>query len=972
MKVFSNLPNLLLDNLLKVVLSLLVAGLVGFVVRRWLRFRQLRRHYEAALKKAAEGKKEWAYAAIQILREGFFDKFVKPKGISPEKEFTEFLRLLRERLPQVEGLEKFLEDAYDVLATDLEGDEKWKDRSNKIAEFLQRRREEPKEALREEQPIVPVTSHFTLIPNHKNFLDRQSELEQLRAWLKDEKATVGVLVGIGGQGKTYLAAKFAEECQQNGWQVRWAKQPLTTDEFLLSIAYEMKQRNDHRASVVNDPKQQPEVRWNKALRFLDEQPERWLIVLDDFQKTTDPTWKELLQFFDEQCKRTKVLVTTRKELEALRAHQIFDVPELPKEVAQDYLRAVGLSMDEATAVRIWEKCEGNPKAMKLFAQAARRRSIERVLALPLPAWYEDATRWMDELLADLSKPAKEVAKRLSIFDEPVEEPLLFAIGATEKGLWELQDFRLAEKTEDERWQEHDLLREYWQTRLSDQERRDWYRKAGEWLRQQAENLRAAQSERNPEAWSLELQMTWVSYLRRAFWHFVAAREAQPRQWWKRLWQRLFANARETQLTLQTASPITSFLHRWGEWDELLRLCQKSLQLAKESGDEKAVADWTHRLAIRFHYRGDYEEAERLYRESLEICERLGNLAGKAATLQALGRLVQNRGDYEEAGRLYQQCLEIWDQLFQEKSKIWERFNLAERAATLRELVRSVQERCDYEEVGLLFQESVKMAERLGNFEGKAVTLHALGVLAQKQGNYKKAEQLYRESLEICERLTDLAGKAATLHMLGWLAHDRGDYGEAERLYRESLKIFERLGDLVGKAATLHQLGILAHDLHAYEKAKQLYQKSLEIWEQLRSLRGKAYILHQLGMLAYNQSNYEEAERLYQKSLGIKEQLKDLKGKAVTLHALGVLAQKQGNYKKAEQLYQESLGIWELLEDLEGKAVTLYQLGKLRWAQGRKAEAEELLRQALDILERIGHRRAEEVRKDLERLQSESA
>jgi ATP/maltotriose-dependent transcriptional regulator MalT len=196
--------------------------------------------------------------------------------------------------------------------------------------------------------------------------------------------------------------------------------------------------------------------------------------LNDFQKATDPKWDELLQFFDEQCKRTKVLVTTRKEDEVLRdltGRQIFDVPKLPKEVAQDYLRAVGLSVDEATAVRIWEKCEGNPKAMKLFAQAARRRSIERVLALPLPAWHEGAAQWMDELLADLSEPAKEVAKRLSIFDEPVEEDLLLAIGATEEGLWELQDFRLAEKTEDERWQEHDLLREYWQTRLSDQERK---------------------------------------------------------------------------------------------------------------------------------------------------------------------------------------------------------------------------------------------------------------------------------------------------------------------------------------------------------------------------------------------------------------------------------------------------------------------------------------------------------------------
>jgi tetratricopeptide (TPR) repeat protein len=676
------------------VLSL-VEKLWGFVRRRF-RFSLLQRHYEEAFKKAAEGKKELADAAIQILREGFFDKFVKPKGISPEKEFDEFLRLLRNRLPQVqvEGLEKFLEDAYDVLATDLEGDEMWSDRSKEIAEFVQRRREEPKEALREEQPIVPAITHFIRIPNHDNFLDRQSELEQLRAWLEEKAPKIGVLVGIGGQGKTYLAAKFAEECQQNGWQVRWAEfkreeQSFTTEQFLLSIAYEMQQRNDPYAPIVGDPKQPTQVRWDNAVRFLESQPERWLIVLNDFQKATDPKWDELLQFFDRFCRRTKVLVTTRKEPEALRgtkiptgAHKIFDVPELPKEVAQDYLRAEGLSVDEATSVRIWEKCEGNPMAMKLFVQAARRRSIERVLALPLPAWPEGAAQWMDELLADLSEPAKEVAKRLSLFDEPVEEDLLLAIGATEEGLWELQDFRLADRTVDDRWQEHDLLREYWQTKLSDQERRDWHRKAGEWLRQQAENLRAAQSERDPEVWSLELQQTWVSYLRRAFWHF--------------------ANAGEALLALQTASPITRFLDRWGKWDELLRLCQKSLQLAKESGDEKAVAKWTHRLAMCLHDRGDYKEAERLYRESLEIEERLGNLAGKAATLHALGVLAQNRGDYEEAERLYRESLEIF--------------------------------------------------ERLGELARKAATLHQLGRLRWAQGRKAEAEELLRQALDIFERI----------------------------------------------------------------------------------------------------------------------------------------------------------------------------------------------------------------------------
>jgi Tfp pilus assembly protein PilF len=59
-----------------------------------------------------------------------------------------------------------------------------------------------------------------------------------------------------------------------------------------------------------------------------------------------------------------------------------------------------------------------------------------------------------------------------------------------------------------------------------------------------------------------------------------------------------------------------------------------------------------------------------------------------------------------------------------------------------------------------------------------------------------------------------------------------------------------------------------------------------------------------------------------------------------------------------------------LGNLAGKAATLHNLGRLRWEQGRKAEAEELLRQALDIFERIGHRRAKEVRKDLEALEKE--
>jgi hypothetical protein len=91
--------------------------LVGEMIksaRYKFRFHLLWWRYKAAFKKIAKemGKPELAKTAIQILREGFFNEFVKPPDISVEKEFTKFLHRLSERLPQVEGLEEFLKRAY--------------------------------------------------------------------------------------------------------------------------------------------------------------------------------------------------------------------------------------------------------------------------------------------------------------------------------------------------------------------------------------------------------------------------------------------------------------------------------------------------------------------------------------------------------------------------------------------------------------------------------------------------------------------------------------------------------------------------------------------------------------------------------------------------------------------------------------------------------------------------------------------
>ena len=510
------------------------------------------------------------------------------------------------------------------------------------------RRKRPVEEPIAVQPSQQLThiSHFTSILQPKNFLDREDESEMLFDWLDDPEKTVGALIGIGGQGKTYLAAKFALECQQKGWEVRWLELPKTVDEFLRSVADEMQKVGDPYHSIAGDSNQPIDVRMDNAIRFLEGHSKRWFFVLDDFHKVGDDSdWERLVAKFDQSCERTKILLTARREPAfplklPTDAHELQDVPPLPESFAQAYLEAYGLQISPDEAEEIWEKCEGNCEAMKLFAQAARRRKLADLLRLPLPDWSQKARAWCQQLLSDLGEPEREAGKRLALFDEPVEQDLLLHLGASQDGLDKLLDWRLAERLPDDLFSLHDIIRDYWRSETSHEEKRQWHIEAGRWLQEQTANWRKERP-KNLDEWALSDLRVWVSFLRRSFWHFVAAKENNS--------------------ALKAAEPIPKFLDRWGEWEENLCICQKAYELAKELGDEQ-IALWSHRLAMRHHDLGDYEEAERFYRESLEIAERLGDLAVKATTLGALGLLRKKQGRREEAKEFLRQASETFERI----------------------------------------------------------------------------------------------------------------------------------------------------------------------------------------------------------------------------------------------------------------------------------------------------------------------
>ena len=361
----------------------------------------------------------------------------------------------------------------------------------------------------------------------------------------------------------------------------------------------------------------------------------------------------------------------------------------------------------------------------------------------------------------------------------------------------------------------------------------------------------------------------------------------------------------------------------------------------QAGDTEDAAQVTDQACNQLHTWGAWDQETSLIYDTLARLP--AGSPGRAAWIHQLGIVAQARGDYDEAARQYQRSLDINERLS----------NQPGMASSYHQFGMLAHARGDYDEAARQYQRSLDINERLSNQPGMASSYHQLGIVAQARGDYDEAARQYQRSLDINERLSNQPGMASSYHQFGMLAHARGDYDEAARQYQRSLDINERLGDRPGMASSYHQLGIVAQARGDYDEAARQYQRSLDINERLGNQPGMASSYHQLGMLAHARGDYDEAARQYQRSLDINERLSNQPGMASSYHQLGTLAQARGDYDEAARQYQRSLDIKERLSNQPGMASSYHQLGTLAQARGDYDEAARQYQRSLDIKERLG-------------------
>lgn len=271
-------------------------------------------------------------------------------------------------------------------------------------------------------------------PRVRNFYGREQELAQLEQWIVHEQCSVVAVLGIGGIGKTTLAAYGAQEVKSKFdyvfWRSLYNAPPLSSllKQCIQFVSdqqrIDLPERIDEQISVL--------------ISYLQQQ--RCLLVLDNVESilrsgsrpghylASYENYGELIRRLGEVAHRSCLLLTSREKpgeiahLEG-RAAPVRSLPlsGVEQSVGQEMLQDRSLSGSAEQWSRLVDLYSGNPLALKLVSEPIYELfdgDIGRFLQTKETV-FGNINELLEQQFQRLSPPERELLYWLAIEREPV-------------------------------------------------------------------------------------------------------------------------------------------------------------------------------------------------------------------------------------------------------------------------------------------------------------------------------------------------------------------------------------------------------------------------------------------------------------------------------------------------------------------------------------------------------------------------
>ncbi|MDY6876581.1 MAG: tetratricopeptide repeat protein [Chloroflexota bacterium] len=733
-----------------------------------------------------------------------------------------------------------------------------------------------------------------LPPSPTSFIGREKELADLAELLADPDCRLVTLVGPGGIGKTRLALRAAED------QIGAFAHGVT----FVSLA--PASLAEHLVPTIADTLElPPDDRQGQKVQLLNYLCEKeMLLVLDSMEHVLEETGvlAEMLL----HAPGVVLLATSRARLN-LREEWVYSIGGLtyPKDGSVDTVKnwdAINLFQQRARqayrrfllsetetphVVRICQLVEGMPLGVELAAAWAAVRPCEEiarevehtldVLVTPLrnvPARQQSVRATFEYSWQLLSETERCLFTRLSVFRGGFrQEAAILVAGASPLTLSALLDKSLIRRVSPDRYDMHELLRQYAAQKLAtDPQRQEetqmqYARYFAAFLEQREEQLRGTQQKRAFLEIGLEIENVRYS------WQLAVS----------------CGCVREVEQSLESLYHFCDVRSQFQEGIDLL-----SQALYRWEGDTQQVRLFSRVLSRQgalYYHLGRYSQARACLGQSIAIFKQLMMPSEQVFCLVNLAKVALNQGKYKESGQLAQRGLSLSRQI----GDAWG------TSSSLFMLGMAQYRTGDVVQAEMLIEEGLAVGRESGDQRLVVSPLNTLADIACHQGEYSKAQALFEECLALSRELGNQSKVAMHLNNLGTVLHVLKKYPEAQAFYQESLEICREIGDRSGQAIALSNLGEVAHALGAYTEAQEFHQEGLSIGRDIQDQWTIMACLNNLGETACALEDYQGAMTCFAEAAKVATETQTLTVLLKILVNMAALFTEQGQRGRAAEL-----------------------------------------------------------------------
>lgn len=632
-------------------------------------------------------------------------------------------------------------------------------------------------------PLLPRSS--AALPNPTTpFIGRKNELAQLMERLANGRLLT--LLGPGGMGKTRLAIEAARQVQAD---------------FVDGVVFVP-------LAAINDAAQIPQAIFQamhlslaggdlpliQVRRLL--QRRHLLLILDNFEQLTDGA--TLLSELLAAAPRLKIVVTSRERLN-LAEEWLFAVPELDEAVALFGQTAVRVKPDfdvdaEETAVtHICRLVVGHPLAVELAASWTRFMPCARIAAQieqdldflsggprNAPERHHSLRTLFDHSWALLSPTEQDALAKLSVFRGGfAPEQAATVAGATWPILLGLIDKSLVETRGDNRFDLHELTRQYATAKLAESSQTEAtqqahfaaYRALAAQLMNQASGAQALTSFRRSEQ------------------EFDNTRAALA---WGLAQQ-------QTEAVMEIIHHNFRFWLPGGHWREGEKWAGTAVAQASDQDSANLCLVLNH-LASFIALQGRFEDAHPHSTRAYAMARRLDDPWPLASTLFLQG---QSLPDKEASLAAFNEAIAICrEHAGEHQFEVFLNSLLRLRGERLAGFGLIADAKASYEE-------SLARMRAIGEILEIVYPLGNVGRLALYDGDLAKAHQLIDESAAIARQGGNPVAIADWAFRLGQVHFYLGDLAAAEANFQEALRRYEEVGNRFGPPCVLSNLALVA-------------------------------------------------------------------------------------------------------------------------------------------------------------------